>query len=166
MHSAEFVMERVIDPLSIVREYLDAFNTGDEPRFREVLTEHTTQHTVYAERVVRGGEEIASDAWTWRFSFPDAHFEILNIVAVSHQVVCELLFTGTHERPFITSSGVVVPPSGRRVSWRLCSLFQVRDGTIANITVYADRARLQYQLGALPAVNREGEKPCMIDVLL
>lgn len=76
-------MAPVDDVLPVVRENLDAYNSGDRDRFRATLGDDAIWRTpahewAGSDDVWRGPDAIADGAWREREAFPDLHGQIIN----------------------------------------------------------------------------------------
>jgi steroid delta-isomerase-like uncharacterized protein len=77
-------------------------------------------------------------------AFPDARFEIEQVLTSGDYVVSRVRMTGTHKGPF---AGIA--PTNKAVTHGVCGVYQVRDGKMVRGRVYADNASLFSQLGIL-----------------
>jgi predicted ester cyclase len=77
-------------------------------------------------------------------AFPDARFEIEQVITSGDYVVSRVRMTATQKGPF---AGIA--PTGKAVSHGICGVYQVRDGKMIRGRVYADNASLFSQLGVL-----------------
>lgn len=98
----------------------------------------------------RGHRAIVERWRQIRSAFPDWHLEPASWVEEGPMVAVEYEFVATHHRSLTTAEGMVVRPSGRRIHFRAISVFEVPDGTIAEVRAYWDRAAFLAQLGLLP----------------
>ncbi len=66
--------------------------------------------------------------------------------------------TGTHQGDFAG-----IPPTGRRVDYHACEIFQIRVGKIVRARTYLDTGTILRQLGVLPGSEQpqeaQGESP-------
>ncbi len=118
----------------------DGFNKAD----MSVIDE--TFHTDY----VRHGHGVASmgslaehiaDLKARHAAFDEARFTIEEIVADEDTVAVKYTFTGKHTGEF---NGL--PATGNRISRPAAAFFKIRDGKVAEGTVFADGAGFMAQL--------------------
>ena len=118
----------------------DGFNKQD------MAVVHATFHSDYA----RHGHGVASmtslaehveDLQARHAAFDDARFTIQNIVADGDTVAVQFVFTGVHKGEF---NGLTA--SGNSVSRPAAAFFKVRDGKVAEGTVFADGAGFMAQM--------------------
>jgi predicted ester cyclase len=77
-------------------------------------------------------------------AFPDLRIEVEQTLASGDFVVARVRLTGTHKGNF---AGVA--PTNKSVSWRGCSVVELRNGKAIRSRVYADNASLLQQIGAI-----------------
>ena len=83
-------------------------------------------------------------------AFPDLHFEVEREFASGDLGAVCWRVTGTHRGDFAG-----IPPTGRRLEYHACGIFQIRDGKIAYVRTYIDTGTILRQLGVLPS----GDQP-------
>jgi predicted ester cyclase len=69
------------------------------------------------------------------------------VIATPTTAVVEFWGRGTHTGPLETPKGTI-PPTGRRVEWQLCFVYDVHHGKVHHVREYFDAATLMAQLGA------------------
>jgi predicted ester cyclase len=62
--------------------------------------------------------------------------------------VTEFIGRGTHNGPLVSAAGEV-PPTGRSVEFRLCEVYEFRDGKIVSGHTHFDSLGLMAQLGVV-----------------
>jgi steroid delta-isomerase-like uncharacterized protein len=83
-------------------------------------------------------------------AFPDGAFT-QNVVAVDGPiVVINWIWTGTHDKDFLTPSGQTVPATGRTITVDAISIIEIDNDRIARTRRYHDRVGVLTQLGLLP----------------
>ena len=93
---------------------------------------------------LRGRAALRNQVEMLLTAFPDARFEIEQVLTSGDHVVSRVRMTGTHKGPF---AGIAA--TNKAVSQGVCGVYQVRDGKIIRGRVYADNASLFTQLGVL-----------------
>lgn len=92
------------------------------------------------------GHEGARQMFTTMFqAFPDLHYEVEEFIISGDQVVVRSELTGTHKGNFAG-----VPPTNKKVSWRGCTIVELKNGKAIRTRTYADNVSLLRQLGVLP----------------
>ncbi len=90
--------------------------------------------------------------WTpWFAAFPEMDFEATRTIAAETVVVVQWRFTGTHSHPL--GAPIFEPaltPTGRTISIRGVSVFDLEAGLIQKETMYIDLATLWVELGVTP----------------
>ncbi len=85
-------------------------------------------------------------------AFPDIRFDLEREFSCGDQSAVCWRITGTHRGDFAG-----IPPTGRRIEYHACNIFQMRDGKIARAWVYFDTGTLLRQLGVLPGGDQAQE---------
>jgi steroid delta-isomerase-like uncharacterized protein len=84
----------------------------------------------------------------WFTGFPEIDFEITRTIAAETVVVLQWTLTGTHSGLLEPEAfGKHVQPTGRTISLRGVSVFDIGDGLIQRETLYVDYATLWVELG-------------------
>jgi len=91
---------------------------------------------------VRGRAALLEFARSYLSAFPDLEFTIDDVFASADRVVASWEATGTHEG---TLNGV--PPTGRHVRVRGCTISHFRGGRIVRQQAFWDMATLMRQIG-------------------
>lgn len=78
--------------------------------------------------------------------FPDAHREVLRKFGQGDLVCMEIRETGTHRGP-LARAGQTHLPTGRRFDIRVCVILRMKEGRIAEMTLYYDPQEPFAQLG-------------------
>jgi predicted ester cyclase len=79
-------------------------------------------------------------------AFPDAHWEILELIAEGDAVAMHVAWSGTHRGPFMG-----LEPTGRSFSdVHHVYLFRVRGGKVTEYKAVRDDVSLMRQLGQVP----------------
>jgi predicted ester cyclase len=93
---------------------------------------------------LRGRAALRNQVEMLLTAFPDARFEIEQVLTSGDYVVSRVRMTGTHKGPFAR-----IAPTDKSVSQGVCGVYQVRDGKVIRGRVYADNASLFEKLGVL-----------------
>jgi predicted ester cyclase len=81
--------------------------------------------------------------------FPDARFNLSNVVASGDRAIAEGTYSGTNTGPLQTPGGEV-PPTGKSIALPFAQAILIRDGRIAEQHVYFDQLAFLGQLGLVP----------------
>lgn len=104
--------------------------------------------------LLRGRDALTQLLETYLAAFPDVEWRIAAQAVAGDTVVTESVPAGTHRGPFRTPTGEI-PPTGRRVSSRVCHVSRVVGGEIVSLHLYWDNLEFMQALGAL---DREGSE--------
>ena len=91
-----------------IRRIFDLFNTRDFDGLDEIFHPEYVDHTPMGE--LRGPEALKGFLRSWLAAFPDARFEVSNIVVEGDQAAWQVRFTATN-----TGSMMGMPPTGKAV---------------------------------------------------
>jgi len=78
-------------------------------------------------------------------AFPDARWELTEMIAENDKVAVKQTVTGTHQRQFQT-----IEPTGRSVTIESHAIYIVKDGKITGHQIQTDRLGFMQQLGVIP----------------
>ena len=92
----------------------------------------------------RGFREFLDGFFT---AFPDIRIETRRQVADASRVTAEFVAHGTHNGPLMTPSGPI-PPTGKKVIFTVCEVWDVREGKLAGLRNYQDAGSILRQIGA------------------
>ena len=135
--------------ITIAREQVDAFNSGDWERLEAGLAADASYHEFATQRKVDGPERIVELFKGWKTAFPDAAGTVTSAVGSGNTAALEVTWKGTHTGPLASPQGPI-PPTGKRMVLPYVDLFRVRNGKITEHRVYYDQMALLGQLGLLP----------------
>ena len=126
-------------------QWIDAFNTRDDPREASLRTPDYIAHT--PESI--GTASLDSDAWVeflgvFLEGFPDLHLEVQDTSADEHMVAQRILSTGTH-----TGNFRGLPPTNRNVRFGGIEINRMVDGKVAEHWFQLDAVTLFEQIGLL-----------------
>jgi ketosteroid isomerase-like protein len=134
----------------LLRLAYDLYNRRDFARSAELTQPDAVTVNVPTGQEFTGPEGTKAYLGTWAAAFPDSTCEVLNVVAAEDGGVVEFIGRGTHTGPLAGPAGTI-PPTGRRIEFRLCDVWKVRDGKYAGNHCYYDALGLLAQLGVIPA---------------
>jgi len=130
--------------IQMARENVALLNARDLDRYLQRIDESFVAESETVPGGLRGPEAVRRQLSMVFGAFPDLHVEIEQILASGDHVVSRLRLTGTHQG---TYAGI--GPTGKAVSWGVCTVSQIRNGKAIRSRGYADNASLFEQLGAL-----------------
>ncbi len=132
----------------VVRRFIEEAVNGHEPsRVREFFTLDYVNHDPLPGETP-GLDGLEQSLRTVLAAFPDHHTSIEDMVAEGDRVVYLERNEATHTGPFMG-----MPPTGKRVQFRVVGLLRLRDGKIAERRGVADQLSLLQQLGVLPPMG-------------
>lgn len=124
----------------VMRRYLSEVLIGRKLEvIKEIAAEDVWDHT----QPEPGREGLERHAGGFLAAIPDVQIVIDHIVADEDTAVGIWTWRGT---PVVQFFGV--PPAGRQVECRVASIFQIRDGLLADYRVIADGLATVRQMGA------------------
>jgi steroid delta-isomerase-like uncharacterized protein len=82
--------------------------------------------------------------------FPNGTSEILRCAETDDMLFAEMVVTGTNTGELVLPDGTTVPPTGKATEIPAMAVVRVRDGRIAEQTVYYDQLGVLTQLGLVP----------------
>jgi predicted ester cyclase len=126
------------DPETVVRAWIDEVWNGG--RLERVADFHPPEF------VNEGDPSTPADAAAWHRrnheTFPDVSYTIDELVVSGERVTVRWTATGTH----LGTLWDLVPPTGRRVTWRGLHLLTVRGSRIVEVWAVADLLSILEQL--------------------
>ena len=135
--------------ITIAREQVDAFNTGDWERLQAGLAADARYHELATQRKVEGPEKIVELFKGWKTAFPDAAGTVTSAVGSGNMAALEVTWKGTHTGPLETAEGTI-PASGKRQETPAAIVFTFEGGKIKEDRQYFDLMTLLKQIGAQP----------------
>lgn len=117
----------------IRRIYDEGYNGADESIYAELYRPDFVHHSKVIHDVGTGPDSERQSMLRFRAAMPDAHFEILQLLAEDDHVAARLHITGTPVEDF---GGVA--PVGGRFDVHALALFRFEDGGIAEEWFYVD----------------------------
>lgn len=124
----------------IMRRYLtEVVAQGKLELIPELAAEDMEDHT----NDTPGRAGLEQHVKGFRAAIPDLELELERIIASDDAVVGLWTWTGT---PAVEFFGV--PPTGVKVECKVASVFQIKDGMLADYVVFADALGTARQMGA------------------
>jgi steroid delta-isomerase-like uncharacterized protein len=133
------------DPLNQMRRFWEeAFNGRDLSLLDDLFAEDYVNHAALPGTPPGQAGQVAVMERLWA-AFPDARFEITHLAVDGDVGICIGTMSGTHEGELLG-----VPPSGRRVEWRMCHMMRFDgEGRAVKHSAIRDDLGLMRQMGAL-----------------
>ncbi len=132
-----------MDPISVVRQFVEAINRNDWTALERLLHPAFQRHSLAAgEPGVENATELVRFLKREHEAFPDAHEELLDVFACGAKVAARHLFTGTQRGPLGP-----YPPSGGQVRSVYIALYEVENGRIRESWAEWDNLSDLRQLG-------------------
>jgi len=141
-------MNQIGENSQLQRRTYELFN---DQRFEEVLAAAAPDIVVEMlalGQIHRGHAGFREFMLGFKRAFPDLRIEIRSQTADAQRVSAEIVAVGTHSGPLETPHGAL-PATGRRVTFTVCEVWDVRDGKIAAIRNYQDIGTVLRQIGAV-----------------
>lgn len=132
------------DLLAQAHALIEAFNTGDWDRQRELIAPDVSYHELGTRRQVEGELEEG-----WRRAFPDVTGTVTNALAEGNTVVLEVQWEGTQTGPLTLPEGTI-PASGRTQITPSIWLLQFEGDRVVESRHYFDSMTILQQIGAVP----------------
>lgn len=141
--------------VTFVRRGYDAYNAHQsDPHWLDYATEDMAEDgevvDVPSAMTFHGPEGLKQFLSGFATALPDSTVEVTNVIATDEGAAVEFIGRGTHTGVLHTPAGDI-PPTGRKVEFRICDVYQIRDGKIARHASYYDALGLMQQLGVIPA---------------
>ena len=128
----------------LMRDFIEAANSQDYERLASYLTDDSEYEDVPSGTVWHGAKQFIDYARsTVHIEFPDHRWEVISSFSDGQKVATEGLWTGT----FTRSGDPNRPPTGKRVSIRMVSITEWRDGKVHRHRDYYDLLSFWRQLG-------------------
>jgi steroid delta-isomerase-like uncharacterized protein len=143
--------------VAVVRAQTDSLNRGDIDSAIGYFAEDVSNFG--KSRGHSGMRSVLEDIWR---TFPDWHFEILDIIAAGDSVVVRYKITATHNGvgtlPVNGGMLVGVPATHKRFEVEHIHWYKLRDGKIVDHYAVRDDLGMMKQLGLLPTSTRPDTK--------
>jgi steroid delta-isomerase-like uncharacterized protein len=118
-----------MDPF--VERLIDAYQGRTLEAFDTLLTDDVI--LVRDDEKARGREEFKAVLLRLRRAFPDIRYQVDDVIQSGDRMVLRWEARGTHQGEYLG-----VPGTGRPISYRGITLYEMRDGRIARVWVSAD----------------------------
>jgi len=122
------------------REIEQIWNNGNLAAADEIIAEHYVLHE--ASEDIKGLEAFKVFAADFHTAFPDAHFDINDVLLEGDKVVVRYTFMGKHDGDYLG-----IAPTGREVTATGIQLSRLVDGKFEETWNYLDRLSVLTQLG-------------------
>jgi steroid delta-isomerase-like uncharacterized protein len=126
---------------TVVRESVEAFNTGDVAKLLAVAAPDIVIHYAEMPEPLRGRETWQQGYELVKRAFPDLKIHVDDLVAAGDKVALRLTLSGTHQGEF---QGI--PATGRTISYVSHEFYRLADGVVAEEWICSDMASLFSQL--------------------
>jgi nogalonic acid methyl ester cyclase / aklanonic acid methyl ester cyclase len=142
--------------INIVRQVIEAFNTGDISNVSEFIGPQYFNHESQVDPVrgqLRGPEEFIDTVENLRIAFPNLRHEEQATIAQGDMVVSIINVTGRH-----TGNFFILPPTGNDISYEAVHLYRIgEDGKIVEHRAIRDDLTFLAQLGVVEPSSPEYE---------
>jgi nogalonic acid methyl ester cyclase / aklanonic acid methyl ester cyclase len=142
--------------INIVRQVIEAFNTGDISNVSEFISPQYFNHESQVDPVrgqLRGPEEFIDTVENLRIAFPNLRHEEQATIAQGDMVVSIINVTGRH-----TGNFFILPPTGNDISYEAVHLYRIgEDGKIVEHRAIRDDLTFLAQLGVVEPSSPEYE---------
>ena len=130
---------------TVRRLYEDVFEGGVLDLADELVDAEARDHADSEDR--RGPARVKEVATMLKAAFPNAHWEIQELVAEDETVVMHCVWSGTHEGNFMG-----IEPTGRTFAdVHHAYFFRLEDGKVTEYRAVRDDMSLMRQLGVIPS---------------
>ena len=141
---------------AIARRFVEVlqefFRTGDAELMDTVLADNVVQHISGMPPEAHSLEGFKQSLPALRQGFPDALFEVADLVAEGDEVAFRLVWNATHQGELFA-----IPPTGTRATVTEMHLLRIANPKIVERWGEWDALGLMQQLGAFPAPEQSEE---------
>lgn len=137
------------DNATIIQTLVQAFNNHDADSFAATATEDCETLDVPNGMTFHGPDGWRQFNQGYITAFPDGQIQATSLFTTDDKGVLEFIGRGTNTGPLPSPAGQI-PPTGRRVDLRFCSVLQFRNGKVASVHYYYDQLGFLQQLGLIP----------------
>ena len=123
-----------------------AYGEKDWDKVTAAVTPDFSYDEVASGRHPSGIDQVLEVWKGWGTAFPDSKATFHGAVVSGDTVILEVTWNGTQTGPMVTPNGEV-PATGKTVSFRAISVWEVKDGKAASCRQYFDMNTLLSQLG-------------------
>jgi uncharacterized protein (TIGR02246 family) len=143
--------------ISIVREALEALNSGDISKAHEFISPQYFNHESQMDPVrskLRGPDEFIDTVKNLRSAFADLHYEEQETFASGDKVISIVNVTGKHVGNFFG----IAPPTRRNISYQAVHIHRIgEDGKIVEHRAIRDDLAFMMQLGVVGPISTQYE---------
>ena len=126
---------------TLLRESVEAFNTGDMAKLLAVAAPDIIIHYAEMPEPLQGRETWQQGYELVKRAFPDLKIRVNDLVAAGDKVALRLTLSGTHKGAFQD-----IPATGRTISYVSHEFYRVQDGLVAEEWICSAMASLFRQL--------------------
>lgn len=138
---------RTDETLGVVREVFAAFDAHDLARFRRLLADDARLVVGASGQIIEGAEPVVAAVAVTFELIPDLRVTVSRAFASGPEGMAEVVREGTHTGDVPLPDGSTSPATGRAVRLPECVVFEVREGLVRQMTVWADELDTARQLG-------------------
>ncbi len=142
-------MTNIQNTLQTISNYLAALASGNSEQMSTFCSPNFVLDLVHDDAFVRDPLSVddMKQFWeVWFDGFSEMDWEVERTIAAETVVVVQWTFTGTHDKdlPIFRKP---LQPTGKTISFRGVSIYDVADGFIQRETTYMDLATVMVELG-------------------
>ena len=138
----------MLEPHRLIRDYYQAFNERQFEAAAELFTRDAIIEHLTTVPKRRGPDGYLDSARAAVAAFPDLHLQIVH-VEQRGDTICEVdvLCTGTHKGEWSIGTLGLFKPSGRRHSYHIREILEIRGGRITYSSLSWDLQEIVAQFG-------------------
>jgi steroid delta-isomerase-like uncharacterized protein len=130
--------------VALLHEWAAAWSSHDLDRVAALFTDDCVYEDVTMGVVNRGQDQLKAFGAAFIAAVPDVRVELKGSFATDDRAGAEWLLSGTHRGDLPG-----IPASGKQVSFRGCTICELRDGRIQRNSDYWDMATFLKQIGQM-----------------
>jgi steroid delta-isomerase-like uncharacterized protein len=131
--------------VDLAKEQVIAYNEKDWDRVRAALAPEVVYDELATHRKAKGVDEVLTTWKGWATALPDSRATFRSEMASGNTAVLEITWTGTHNGPLQTPTGI--PATGKKIDVLACEVIEVADDKVKSIRQYFDMGTLLEQIG-------------------
>jgi steroid delta-isomerase-like uncharacterized protein len=132
--------------IAAAKAAIQAYNDKNWQQLKAITTPNFVYDEVATGRRVQGVDQYIELCKGWAQAFPDSKATFGDAFASGDTVVLELTWKGTHKGELQSPKGSI-PPTGKQIEIRACTLFELSGEKAAKQRHYFDMMTLMEQLG-------------------
>ena len=132
------------DTEKVVKDFLEAYNSGNAEKAASFLTDDCVHEDVALGEVFHGKKEIIGFFNSFYTDFTDYKWELKSIFSAGDRAAFESVLSGTHTH----SSNPERPATGKYMAFKAATIVELRNGKISRVADYYDMLTIHQQLGA------------------